>query len=97
MRRLLCKLSLSFRMMPSFLAKVIQAEFVFSDVSYASNSVTFTINGNMTRYTDAYDDNPFSIRCEGNFWVEPNAFYANFWSTSVLDDEKFGFNGNGET
>ena len=65
----------------------------FSNVTYTSNSVTFTINGSMSGYVDkqAYKNknwNEFSIQFGGD--LAPNSrkvdLGANRWSTSVFDN-----------
>ena len=65
----------------------------FSNVTYTSNSVTFTINGSMSGYVDkqAYKNknwNEFSIQFGGD--LAPNSrkvdLGANSWSTAVFDN-----------
>lgn len=76
----------------------VQAGFVFSNLSYTGNSVTFTINGDMTGYTppsDVYYLDQFSLRYgAGDIWAGVGGFTQNTWSTSVFDDYTFDFVGN---
>ncbi len=78
------------------------AAFVFSNVSYTSNSLTFTINGDMSGYSAPTSGDPFftgndqfSIRYNGgDIWAGVGGFTANSWSTSVFDNKSFNFVGN---
>lgn len=70
------------------------AAFTFSDVSLTSNSVTFTINGDMTGYTaPATHDNQFGMQWTGSLFsgytYEPNS-----WSSDVFDNKTFSDMGN---
>lgn len=78
------------------------AAFVFSNVSYTSNSLTFTINGDMSGYSAPTSGDPFftgndqfSIRYNGgDIWAGVGGFTLNSWSTSVFDNKSFDFVGN---
>lgn len=76
----------------------VQAGFVFSNLSYTGNSVTFTINGDMTGYTPPSgnnDLNQFSLRYgAGDIWAGVGGFTSNTWSTSVFDNYIFASAGN---
>src|SRR5512145_455165 len=71
------------------------AAFIFSDVEVTSNSVTFTIDGDMTGYvgSSSYLDQ-FSIVYVGDLWTGATAFSSNTWSSSVFDNESILINGN---
>jgi hypothetical protein len=74
----------------------VQAGFVFSNLSYTSNSITFTINGDMTGNTPQSDyPDQFSLRYgAGDIWAGVGGFTENTWSTSVFDGYTFDFVGN---
>ena len=74
------------------------ALFIFSDVSYTANSVTFTIDGDMTGYTapsSSHYKKQFSLDFGGDIFSGPAAgFTPNSWSTSVFDNRSISTNGN---
>lgn len=76
----------------------VQAGFVFSNLSYTANSVTFTINGDMTGYTPPSGDGnliQFSLRYgAGDIWAGVGGFTQNTWSTSVFDNSILSLAGN---
>lgn len=72
------------------------ATLTFSNVSYTANSVTFTINGDMTGYgtkNDGYEDQ-FSLVYGGDIWVGDSEFEPNSWSRAVFDNKSFTDGGN---
>lgn len=71
------------------------ATFVFSDVSYTDNSLTFTIDGDMTGYAAPSSGIQFSLKFLGDIWAGPaDGYQPNSWSTSVFDDRSISSNGN---
>jgi len=69
------------------------AAFVFSDVSYTSNSVSFTIDGDMSGYTAPSHSDQFSIVYGGDIF-SGTGYRHNTWSTSVFDNKSFYKVGN---
>lgn len=70
------------------------AAFVFSDVSYTSNSVSFTIDGDMSGYTTPIShSNQFSIVYDGDIF-SGTGYRHNTWSTSLFDNKNFARSGN---
>ncbi|MET0012555.1 MAG: PEP-CTERM sorting domain-containing protein [Sedimenticola sp.] len=69
------------------------ATFIFSDVSYTSNSVTFTIDGDMSGYTSPVSSNSihqFNLIYGGDLWLGDSSFsYENVWSRPVFDNKTF--------
>ena len=66
------------------------AVFIFSDVSYTTNSVSFNIDGDMTGYSEPdQNKNAFSIRYLGDIWSGPDAISLNSWSQPVFNDLVF--------
>ncbi|MGB0660955.1 MAG: hypothetical protein ACPGNV_12355 [Mangrovicoccus sp.] len=59
----------------------------FSDVSYTSDSVTFTISGSLTTQTDSLNSR-FSIVYNDEMvaWDETGSFARNSWTDTVFDD-----------
>ncbi len=82
----------------SLFAGAAQATLVFSNVTYTSSSVTFSVNGDMTGYTAPSSfSQQFSLRYWGDIWQGPTAYGAydaNSWTRSVFDNEAFDTNGN---
>jgi hypothetical protein len=73
------------------------AVFIFSDVSYTANSVTFTIDGDMTGYAAPTSTNQFSLGFQGDIWAGPTTgtnYTPNSWSSSVFDNRTITNNGN---
>lgn len=81
----------------SFTASAANATLLFSDISLTSNSMTFTVNGDMTGYvpdpgTYLYQ---MSISYSGDFWLgAPGSYAPNNWSTSLFDNVGIGYSGN---
>ena len=69
-----------------------QAALMVSGLSYTSNSVTFTVDGDMTGYTPppSFYVDQFSIQYSGDVYVGPSNFQANSWSMPVFDNRTFG-------
>jgi len=73
------------------------AVFIFSDVSYTANSVTFTIDGDMTGYAAPSYGYQFSLGFQGDIWAGPLSginYTPNSWSTSVFDNRFITSSGN---
>jgi len=72
------------------------ADFTFSNVSYTADSVTFTINGDMSGY--AIPDNgviqQFSLLYGGDIWNGSTANSPNTWSRFVFDNKTISVSGN---
>lgn len=72
-------------------SNVANATFIFSDISYTANSLTFTIDGDMQGYTQPtpviYGQTEFSVRFLGNILTGLAATSANTWSRSPFDNE----------
>jgi hypothetical protein len=81
-----------------FSATSANATLLFSDVSYTADSVTFTVDGDMTGYaapSQSSYSNQFSLVYGGDIWDSTyTTFEANTWSRSVFDNESFGTQGN---
>lgn len=74
-----------------------QAAFDFSNITLTENSLTFTINGDMTGYASPADsayDIQFGMSYGGDFFTPDNNYFANTWSSSVFDNETISDNGN---
>lgn len=71
------------------------ALFIISDVGYTSNTVSFTIDGDMTGYAPPTpgQTNGFGIVYYGDIWNE-YAYTSNSWNTSVFDNKTFDSQGN---
>ncbi|MEI8212566.1 MAG: PEP-CTERM sorting domain-containing protein [Planctomycetota bacterium] len=82
--------------LPIIIAAQVQAGVVFSDLSYTSNSLTFTIDGQLSGYATPGQDDQFSIRYEsGDVWAgTTSGSSANSWSTPVFDGTTFSLQGN---
>ncbi len=72
----------------TFFMSSANATLIFSDVGLTSNSVTFTIDGDMTGYATPDQEVGFSIEYFGDIFV-PNSFAPNSWSSSVFDNKSF--------
>lgn len=70
------------------------AVFTFSNVTYTANSVTFTIDGDMSGYTNDDYLNQFSLVYGGDIWVGDATFEPNTWSRPVFDNKSFSSGGN---
>jgi hypothetical protein len=78
------------------------ATFVFSNVQLTNNSLTFTIDGDMTGYgvtTPFQYDHSLAIIYTGDLWTGPalsdaNSYFPNTWSQNVFDNEDFLITGN---
>jgi hypothetical protein len=80
----------------SFWVSTANATFTFSNVSYTADSVTFTIDGDMTGYaTPGAGLNNFSLAftVSGDIWNGTNTFDPNTWSRSVFDNKTLFLNG----
>lgn len=75
-------------------AGVASAELTFSNVSYTANSVTFTIDGDMSGYTPSSYLYQFSLVYGGDIWVGDPGFEPNAWSSPVFDNKSFADGGN---
>ena len=75
------------------------ATFMFSDVGMTSNTLTFTIDGDMTGYawTGGSYNSHFSIGYEGDIFTTTGGNAPNSWTTSVFDNENININGEGHT
>ena len=70
------------------------ATFIFSNISYTSNSFTFTINGDMTGYGSGLDNtSEFNIQYFGDLWAGATLPSSNNWSSSVFDNKNLIDNG----
>lgn len=66
------------------------ALFIFSGVSYSANSVSFTIDGDMTEYAEPdQNKNAFSIRYQGDIWSGLDVSSLNTWSQPVFANLAF--------
>jgi hypothetical protein len=67
----------------------VSAILLFSDVTYSSNSITFTIDGNMEGYTapgNGYNWQ-FCIRILGDMFIgDGDGYTSNIWSASPFDN-----------
>lgn len=71
------------------------ATLVFTDVSHTSNSVTFTVNGDLSGYTiPSGDEHQFGLQYTGDLWAGSNAVSSNSWSQPVFDSTSFLNQGN---
>ena len=73
------------------------AVFIFSDVSYTANSVTFTIDGDMSGYATPDYADQFSLDFHGDIWGGPVSgtnYTPNGWSASVFDNRGILTTGN---
>ena len=71
------------------------ADLIFSDLSYTSNSFTFTVDGTLTGTTPG-SDGAFGIQYLGDLFNDL-PFTANTWSTSVFDGLSLPLEYNGNT
>ncbi|PCI08760.1 MAG: hypothetical protein COB77_01480 [Gammaproteobacteria bacterium] len=81
----------------SLWASSANALLTFSDVSYTSNSLTFTVDGDMSGYDSPsfWSNNQLSIRYNGDLWAGPTSgYHSNSWSTSVFDNKSLSTSGN---
>ena len=62
------------------------ASFTFSNVTYTANSVTFTIDGDMTGHAEGNDSIGFSLVYAGDIMM-PGDTATNTWSRSVFDNK----------
>lgn len=81
---------------------VANATFMISDVTYTSNSLTFTIDGDMTGYTEPNSPSLFSIRMPGDLFIGPSyGWTPNSWSASPFDNKTYSggnlYNDSGTT
>jgi hypothetical protein len=84
------------------LAPLANATFVFSNLQLTNNSVTFTIDGDMTGYqapSDSSYSDQFSFLYSGDVWTGPSLYNSfsytpNIWSQSPFDNESFSLRGN---
>jgi len=79
----------------AFLPSVSHATFTFTDVSYTSNSVNFTINGDMSGYDNPNSKKIFSILYAPGMLLAGQA--NNAWSSNVFDDEELQDDGDTNT
>ncbi|WP_100656529.1 PEP-CTERM sorting domain-containing protein [Alteromonas flava] len=74
------------------------ASLVFTNLNIQSNSITFTVNGDMSGYTapGGWAGNlfNFNLRYIGDLWAGGTGFVSNSWSTSVFDSLSFSLTGN---
>ena len=65
---------------------------IFSDATYTTNSITFTIDGDMTGYAPpSGSSDQFSIRLPGDLFNGPALDYTrNRWSASPFDNKRPG-------
>ena len=73
------------------------AVFDFSNISLTENSVTFTIDGDMSGYTaptDTWYIDQFSIGYEGDFFIFSGGHSANNWSPAIFDNKTTRYIGN---
>ena len=65
------------------------AMFNISNVSLTSNSLTFTIDGNMTGYPAPTQDNTLLMVYGGEMYLSPpeSTYTPNSWSSSVFDNK----------
>lgn len=80
------------------LASSANATLIFSDVDVQSDSIAFTVDGDMTGYTapggwlgNLYN---FNLRYTGDLWAGGNAAVANVWSNEVFDGLSLSNDGN---
>lgn len=74
------------------------ATFIFTDVNYTSNSVSFTIDGNMSGYNSPGSQlNIFSLRYVGDIWSRLETHSSNIWNQSVFQNHNFSNNKQGNT
>jgi len=78
----------------SFIASSANATFIVSDVSLTANSVTFTIDGNMTGYSAPLQTYTFSLEYFGDIFLSDGSHGVNTWSSPVFDNKTIQFGGN---
>lgn len=79
-----------------FLSTSVNAAFIFSDINATTNSITFTIDGDMTGYTTGSLNDQFSIRYSDSIYNESllGSYTSNAWSSSVFDNISLADYGN---
>jgi hypothetical protein len=84
----------------AFLASIIlasssfaNAQLIFSDVSYTSSSITFTVEGDLSGYTTPIQNYGFGIEYYGDIWASLTSPTSNSWSTSIFDGASLNDNG----
>jgi hypothetical protein len=86
---------LAFGMMVAGMTGTASATFIISDVSLTSNSVTFTIDGDMTGYSEpSYQPFEFNLQYSGDIFVSDGGYAPNTWSGSVFDNATISSQGN---
>lgn len=66
------------------------ATMLINNVSLTQNSVTFTIDGDMTGYSiTPYQPSTFSLLYSGNIFLSDSSHATNTWSASVFDNHSF--------
>ena len=85
-------------LLATFFSYAVKATLLFSDVSYTADSVTFTVDGDMSGYRrPQYYFMDFSLEYGGDLWTTNHeGFEAHTWSRPVFDDKSFetpGFTG----
>jgi hypothetical protein len=74
------------------------ATFIFTDVNYTSNSVSFTIDGNMSGYNSPGSQlNIFSLRYVGDIWSGLETHSSNIWNQSVFQNHNILTDQEGNT
>jgi len=70
------------------------AGLIFTDVSYTSSSITFTVEGDLSGYTTPVSNSSFGIEYYGDIWSGGNTFTANSWSASIFNSFSISHEGN---
>jgi len=77
------------------MARIASATFIISDVGITSNSVTFTIDGDMNGYSNSVSQkDTFSIEYFGDLFLSDSSYASNTWSSSVFDNIAIQTSGN---
>ena len=88
------KLVLMVSVMMFCMVSVASATFMFSDVGMTNNSLTFTIDGDMTGYATPDGYMYFDIGYEGDIYTATSGYESNTWSDSVFDNKTIHASGN---
>jgi hypothetical protein len=70
------------------------AVLTFTDVSYSSNSLSFSVSGDMSGYAPPAQQLLFTILYEGDMWAGPAALTPNTWNQKVFTNLSLTNQGN---
>ncbi len=81
-----------------FFAANASATMTFSNISLTSNSLTFTINGDMAGYSaPSSSPDQFGLQWTGSIIdtaTYSSTYTANSWSSTIFDNKSFSYQGN---